>query len=168
MADFASASAPASIGNVGVGFDVLGQAFDAARDEVMATREEEPGVRSGRRGPRHLAPSPETKPALAAAKRCSISRTRTSVGASITRGSGQRGMGGRPRPRWPPRCGHACSTIIEIEASSFRLEGEPSRRPAALEMCSFRRGLALVASEDPVRPPAARPFGMSRSCSSRC
>lgn len=43
----ASASAPASIGNVGPGFDVLGQAFDAARDCVVAVREEEPGVRLG-------------------------------------------------------------------------------------------------------------------------
>ena len=37
--DFASASAPASIGNVGVGFDILGQAFDAVRDTVTAVRE---------------------------------------------------------------------------------------------------------------------------------
>ncbi|TRO97302.1 homoserine kinase [Glycocaulis profundi] len=43
----AAASAPASIGNVGVGFDVLGQAFDALRDHVTAWRETEPGVRLG-------------------------------------------------------------------------------------------------------------------------
>lgn len=42
-----TASAPASIGNVGVGYDVLGQAFDAARDYVTAVREPEPGVRLG-------------------------------------------------------------------------------------------------------------------------
>ncbi len=47
MLDRATASAPASIGNVGVGFDVLGQAFDAARDTVMAVREEHMGVRLG-------------------------------------------------------------------------------------------------------------------------
>lgn len=41
----ATASAPASIGNVGVGFDILGQAFDAARDVVTAVRDEKPGVR---------------------------------------------------------------------------------------------------------------------------
>lgn len=46
-AEWASASAPASIGNVGVGFDILGQAFDAARDTVKAVREDEPGVRLG-------------------------------------------------------------------------------------------------------------------------
>jgi homoserine kinase len=43
----ASASAPASIGNVGVGFDIMGQAFDAARDRVTAWREEAPGIRLG-------------------------------------------------------------------------------------------------------------------------
>lgn len=43
----ARASAPASIGNVGVGFDVLGLAFDAARDIVTATVEREPGARLG-------------------------------------------------------------------------------------------------------------------------
>ncbi|TGY89341.1 homoserine kinase [Marinicauda algicola] len=43
----ARASAPASIGNVAVGFDVLGQAFDAVRDTVTATREDAPGVRLG-------------------------------------------------------------------------------------------------------------------------
>jgi homoserine kinase len=43
----ARASAPASIGNVGPGFDILGQAFDAVRDTVTAVREDEPGVRLG-------------------------------------------------------------------------------------------------------------------------
>src|SRR3546814_16619852 len=41
------ASAPASIGNVGVGFDILGQAFDAARDTVTAYKEPRAGVRLG-------------------------------------------------------------------------------------------------------------------------
>ena len=37
MHQFASASAPASIGNVGVGFDILGQAFDAVRDVLPSS-----------------------------------------------------------------------------------------------------------------------------------
>ena len=45
MIQSATASAPASIGNVGVGFDILGQAFDAARDVVTVHRDERPGVR---------------------------------------------------------------------------------------------------------------------------
>ena len=44
----ARASAPASVGNVGVGFDVLGLAFDAVRDTVVATVETGSGVRLGR------------------------------------------------------------------------------------------------------------------------
>lgn len=43
FAHSARASAPASIGNVGVGFDVLGLAFDAVRDRVHAHRLEEAG-----------------------------------------------------------------------------------------------------------------------------
>ena len=66
---FASASAPASIGNVGVGFDILGQAFDAARDRVTASREEQPGVRLGTVTGlvASLPDSPRTNTALAAA-----------------------------------------------------------------------------------------------------
>jgi homoserine kinase len=48
MLDQAIASAPASIGNVAVGFDILGQAFSAAHDTVRAVREAEPGVRLGK------------------------------------------------------------------------------------------------------------------------
>lgn len=47
MRERSMASAPASIGNVGVGFDVLGQAFDAVRDRVTAVREARLGVRLG-------------------------------------------------------------------------------------------------------------------------
>jgi len=42
-----TATAPASIGNVGVGFDVLGLAFDAARDRVTARLIEAPEIRLG-------------------------------------------------------------------------------------------------------------------------
>jgi homoserine kinase len=65
----ATASAPASIGNVGIGFDVLGQAFDAARDEITAVREAEPGVRLGEVSGLvdKLPDSPESNTALAAA-----------------------------------------------------------------------------------------------------
>src|SRR4051812_6508499 len=45
--EFATARAPASIGNVGVGFDVLGLAFGAAHDRVTAFREAKRGARLG-------------------------------------------------------------------------------------------------------------------------
>src|ERR1043165_7225451 len=69
MRQCAAASAPASIGNVGVGFDILGQAFDAARDVVTAVRDDKPGVRLMQvSGLVHsLPPEPEKNTALAAA-----------------------------------------------------------------------------------------------------
>ena len=69
-AEQACASAPASIGNVGVGFDILGLAFDAARDRVTAVREAAPGVRLGAVSGlvSSLPDSPRTNTALAAAK----------------------------------------------------------------------------------------------------
>jgi homoserine kinase len=68
--DRAKASAPASIGNVGVGFDVLGQAFDAARDSVTAVRESREGARLGDVGGlvSSLPDTPDRNTALAAAK----------------------------------------------------------------------------------------------------
>ncbi len=41
----AQASAPASVGNVGVGFDLLGHSLEGPRDRVVATRSDRPGVR---------------------------------------------------------------------------------------------------------------------------
>jgi homoserine kinase len=66
----ATASAPASIGNVGVGFDVLGLAFDAVRDRVTAAREAAPGARLGAVSGLvdTLPDTPETNTALAAAQ----------------------------------------------------------------------------------------------------
>jgi homoserine kinase len=68
--DFASASAPASIANLGVGFDILGQAFDAVRDTVTAFREGESGVRLGKVSGlvSSLPPDPDSNTALAAAQ----------------------------------------------------------------------------------------------------
>ena len=65
----ATASAPASIGNVCVGFDILGQAFDAVRDVVTAVREDKPGVRLGDVSGlvSKLPDKPEANTALAAA-----------------------------------------------------------------------------------------------------
>jgi len=68
--DIARASAPASIGNVGPGFDILGQAFDALQDRVTARREEAPGVRLGKVTGllKSLPEAPERNTALAAAQ----------------------------------------------------------------------------------------------------
>jgi homoserine kinase len=45
MRQRATAFAPASVGNVAVGFDVLGHSFQAIGDRVRASRVKEPGVR---------------------------------------------------------------------------------------------------------------------------
>ena len=44
MSDSVTAFAPASVGNVGVGFDMLGLALEGAGDRVVATRASQPGV----------------------------------------------------------------------------------------------------------------------------
>lgn len=44
MSEFVTAFAPASIGNVGVGFDMLGLALDGVGDRVLARRTESPDV----------------------------------------------------------------------------------------------------------------------------
>ena len=44
MSEFITAFAPASIGNVGVGFDVLGLALEGVGDRVLARKTETPGV----------------------------------------------------------------------------------------------------------------------------
>ncbi len=44
MSDYVTAFAPASIGNVGVGFDMLGLALEGVGDRVLARRMDKPGV----------------------------------------------------------------------------------------------------------------------------
>lgn len=94
----ASASAPASIGNVGVGFDILGQAFDAVRDAVTAVREDEPGVRLGTVTGvvTRLPDRPATNTALAAAQAL-LDEVRVPFGVRLSINKGvpiAAGMGG--------------------------------------------------------------------------
>lgn len=54
---FATARAPASVGNAAVGFDLLGHALDSPADRVTASRSAEPGVRiASISGSRHALP----------------------------------------------------------------------------------------------------------------
>lgn len=63
-ASTATAFAPATVGNVGVGFDILGHAFGVIGDRVRASRAAEPGVRiraiTGVAGPLPLEPGRNT------------------------------------------------------------------------------------------------------------
>ncbi|HYC95689.1 MAG TPA: homoserine kinase [Sphingomicrobium sp.] len=157
--DFASASAPASIGNVGVGFDILGQAFDAARDRVTAVREVEPGVRLGTVTGlvESLPDNPRTNTALAAAEAVlAAAGNPFGVRLSIDKGVPlAAGMGGS-----------AASAVAGAAAANALLD-EPfpleSLLPFALEgervasdpphwdnvMASLYGGLILAAREDP-------------------
>ncbi len=74
MADYVTAFAPASIGNVGVGFDMLGLALEGAGDRVLARKTDAPGVTlsevRGLDGERHpyLSTDPERNTASIAVK----------------------------------------------------------------------------------------------------
>jgi homoserine kinase len=155
----ATASAPASIGNVGVGFDILGQAFDAARDVVTAVRDEKPGVRlmqvSGL--VYSLPDAPEKNTALAAAQAVlSAAGAPCGLRLSIKKGVPlAAGMGG------------SAASAAAAAAAANALLGDPftveELLPFALEgervasdpphwdnvMASLLGGLVLAASEDP-------------------
>ena len=159
MTRAAAASAPASIGNVGPGFDILGQAFDAVRDTVTATREDDPGVRLGRvTGLVSTLPDkPATNTALAAAQAVlDAAGASTGVRLDIDKGVPvSAGMGGS-----------AASAVAAASAVNALL-GEPfalrELLPLALEgervasdpphwdnvMASLLGGLVLAAQTEP-------------------
>lgn len=156
----ATASAPASIGNVGVGFDILGQAFDAARDVVTAVRDDKAGVRlmqvSGLVN--SLPDAPSTNTALAAAQAVLVAADSPfGMRLSIVKGVPlAAGMGG------------SAASAVAGAAAANALLGQPftveELLPFALEgervasdpphwdnvMASLLGGLVLAASEDPV------------------
>jgi homoserine kinase len=155
----ATASAPASIGNVCVGFDILGQAFDAARDVVTAVREDKPGIRLGEVSGlvSKLPDRPEENTALAAAAAVmkaagSVPGMRLSIEKGVPLAAG---MGG------------SAASAVAGAAAANALLGEPFSLdrllPLALEgervasdpphwdnvMASLLGGLVLAASEEP-------------------
>lgn len=160
MRQSATASAPASIGNVCVGFDILGQAFDAVRDVVTAVRDDRPGVRlmqvSGLVS--SLPDDPKSNTALAAAKAVlDGAKARFGVRLLIKKGVPiSAGMGG------------SASSAVASAAAVNALLGEPftleQLLPFALEgervasdpppwdnvVASLFGGLVLVAREHPL------------------
>jgi homoserine kinase len=155
----ATASAPASIGNVGVGFDILGQAFDAARDLVTAVRDEKPGVRlmqvSGLVS--SLPNAPEKNTALAAAQAVlAAAGSPCGMRLSIVKGVPlAAGMGGSAASAV---AGAAAANALlggpfELEELlPFALEGERvASDPPHWDnvMASLLGGLVLAAREDP-------------------
>jgi homoserine kinase len=159
MTDFATATAPASIGNVGVGFDVLGQAFGAARDEVVAVREGVAGVRLGAVTGLvdRLPDSPETNSALAAAKAV-LDAAGVAFGARLSIRKGvpiSGGMGGSaasavagaaaanallPRP-------FNTEALLPFALAGERVSSDPP--PWDNVAASLFGGLAIVAAQEP-------------------
>jgi homoserine kinase len=159
FAHSATASAPASIGNVGVGFDILGQAFDAVRDTVTATREAQAGVRLGQviGLTDSLPKEPSANTALAAA-RAVLEAAGSPFGMRLSIDKGvplSAGMGG------------SAASAVAGAAAANALLGNPytldQLLPFALEgervasdpphwdnvMASLLGGLVLAASENP-------------------
>jgi homoserine kinase len=155
----ASASAPASIGNVAVGFDVLGQAFDAARDRVIAVREEQPGVRLGEVSGlvQSLPDCPRTNTALAAAEAV-LAAAGNPFGARLSIDKGvpmAAGMGGSAASAVAAAA--AVNALLPepfaiADLLPFALEGERvASDPPHWDnvMASLLGGLVLAASEKP-------------------
>ena len=156
----ATASAPASIGNVGVGFDILGQAFDAARDVVTVVREDRPGLRlahvSGLVG--SLPDTPSKNTALAAAQAVlQAAGSPTGLSVSILKGVPiAAGMGGSAASAVAAAA--AVNVLLGTpfsleELLPFALEGErvaSDPPPWDNVIASLMGGLVLVAREDPL------------------
>jgi len=154
----ASASAPASIGNVGVGFDILGQAFDAVRDEVTAVAEAEPGVRLGKVSGlvSSLPDTASTNTALAAAKAV-LDAAGASFGARLSIRKGvplAAGMGGSAASAVAGAA--AANALLDDPFNTedllpFALEGERiASDPPHWDnvMASLLGGLVIAARED--------------------
>ena len=157
--DRASASAPASIGNVGVGFDVLGQAFDAVRDRVTAIREDEPGARLGAVSGlvARLPDSPASNTALAAATAL-LAASGATFGVRLDIDKGvpmSAGMGGSAASAVAAAA--AVNALLPVpytleELLPFAIEGERvSSDPPPWDnvMASLMGGLVLAARLDP-------------------
>ena len=154
-----AASAPASIGNIGVGFDILGQAFDAARDRVVAVRESRMGVRLGRVSGlvASLPDSPSGNTALAAAKAV-LDAVGASFGARLSIEKGvplAAGMGGSAASAVAGAA--AANALLDApfaieDLLAFALEGERvASDPPHWDnvMASLLGGLVLAARENP-------------------
>lgn len=159
MIQSATASAPASIGNVSVGFDVLGQAFDAVRDTITAERVRGSGVTLGSVGglADALPDSLESNTALAAAGAVlSAVRAPFAVRISIHKGVPiSAGMGGSAASAVAAAA--AVNALLDTpfaveDLLPFALRGEAvSADPPPWDnvMASLHGGLVIAARLDP-------------------
>jgi homoserine kinase len=164
-AAIAAASAPASIGNVGIGFDIIGLAFDAARDRVVAEREAEPGVRLGRvSGLVSSLPDGPANTAIAAvAALLDAAGVRFGIRLSIDKGVPlAAGMGGSAASAVAGAL--AANALLDApfalaDLLPFAIEGERAASdppPWDNVAASLLGGLVLVAREAPIKMQALR------------
>ncbi|MCH8490743.1 MAG: homoserine kinase [Oceanicaulis sp.] len=159
MIQSATASAPASIGNVSVGFDVLGQAFDAVRDTITAQRTPKRGVTLGAVSGLvdALPDSPEANTALAAAQAV-LKAAHASFGVQVSIHKGvpvSAGMGGSAASAVAAAA--AVNALLDApfaleDLLPFALEGEAvSADPPPWDnvMASLLGGLVIAARLEP-------------------
>ncbi|KAA5801005.1 homoserine kinase [Alkalicaulis satelles] len=159
MIQSATASAPASIGNVSVGFDVLGQAFDAVRDTVTAERMGKRGVALGAVSGLvdTLPDQPEANTALAAAQAV-LRAARAPFGVTISIRKGvpvSAGMGGSAASAVAAAA--AVNALLDApfgtdQLLAFALKGEAvSADPPPWDnvMASLHGGLVIAARLEP-------------------
>ena len=149
------ASAPASIGNVGVGYDVLGLAFDAARDRVRAVRNQQPGVRLGNvSGLAQTLPAAVGDNCALAAASAVLNAANAKIGVTLDIEKGipmSAGMGGSAASA--VAAAGAVNALLEapfsvVELLPFALEGEAvSADPPPWDnvMASLHGGLVIAA-----------------------
>ncbi len=170
MPGFASASAPASIGNVGVGFDVLGLAFDAVRDRVTAHREPGTGIQLGEVSGLvdNLPSAVEENCALAAAQSV-LGRAGAQAGLRIDVEKGvplSAGMGGSAASAVAAAgavnalLGHPLTVedVLLAAMDGERVSADPP--PWDNVMASLYGGLVIAAQLD---PPLIRPLPLPRN-----
>lgn len=155
----ATASAPASIGNVGVGFDILGLAFGAAHDRVTAAPDDAPGARLGEVGGlvSSLPADPAHNTALAAAQAV-LDAAGAPFGVTLSVHKGipvSAGMGGSAASAVAAAA--AVNALLDRpfsrdELLPFAIEGErASSDPPPWDnvVASLFGGLVLAAAEQP-------------------
>lgn len=155
----ATASAPASIGNVGVGFDILGLSFAAASDVVTATRVSDKGVRLGAvSGLLTQLPSEQHRNTALAAAAAVLEAARAPFGVSLSIAKGvplSAGMGGSAASAVAAAA--AVNSLLDRpftldQLLPFAIEGErASSDPPPWDnvIASLYGGLVLAASEQP-------------------
>lgn len=154
-----TAFAPATVANLGPGFDVLGLAVDGAGDTVTATLHPDPGVRITRiTGDGGVLPTDPEKNTAAIAARETLALAGFDVGVALEIHKGL------------PLCSGLGSSAASAAAAAFatnQLIGSPLRKPALVGPCieaeaavsgrhadnvapALLGGLILVRSVDPV------------------